>query len=482
MYKEHIKFVFLVLICPVVMLFGCNDDDTVGFIGDADTGPDRASLGTDFSNVPRRLIIQYNTENGLDLNNEASLLSQLAGVDIRYVRKSVGETRHVFRLEGRLAKADFLALLRRIAGRAGILSVEEDALLQPTFVPDDVSYWVQWHYYEATGGINAPAAWDQQTGTGVVVAVIDTGYVPHSDLDASILSDSGYDFISDTFVARDGDGRDPDASDPGDWMEARDCGPFNPLSSINSSWHGTHVAGTIAAATNNGLGVVGVAFDSKVLPVRALGRCGGYLSDIADAIVWASGGDVAGVPANQNPAQVINLSLGGGGACGGTNQDAIDAARANGATVVVAAGNSNDDVANHQPANCAGVISVAANDREGNRASYSNYGLTISVTAPGGETSPDAFNGVLSTLNSGSTTPGDETYAYYQGTSMAAPHVAGTVALIVAKNGSLTPDQIAQVLKDTARPLPGSCLGGCGAGIIDANAALTAVSSGPINP
>ncbi len=440
---------------------------------------DRSSLGNDFSNVPQRLIIQFDTENGRNWANEARVLSLFSGRDLAYVRKLGVERRHVFKLASRADRPRLQALLQRLQGRMGIVSVEEDVLMQPHFTPNDSAYGDQWHYFEATGGINAPAAWDQQTGGGAVVAVIDTGYVYHSDLDANMLP--GYDFISDATVANDGGGRDADASDPGDWMEPWDCGFFNPPSFIGSSWHGTHVAGTVAAVTNNSSGVSGVAFDAKVVPVRALGKCGGFLSDIADAVVWASGGSVAGAPANPNPAQVINMSLGGSGACDSTYQAAINAARANGATVVVSAGNSNDNAANYRPASCAGVVSVASNDRQGNRASYSNYGATVDVAAPGGETAQVAANGVLSTLNAGDRSPGAEAYAYYQGTSMAAPHVAGAAALMYASNPSLTPDQVEQALKDTARPLPGSCSGGCGAGIIDANAAVAAVSGGPVN-
>ena len=162
--------------------------------------------------------------------------------------------------------------------------------MRRTLTPNDTRYNEQWHYFEATGGINAPAAWDKSTGTGVVVGVIDTGYRPHADLAANLLP--GYDFISDTFVVNDGNGRDSDARDPGDWINAGECGPGDPATFEASSWHGTHVAGTIAAVTNNGNGVAGVAFNARVVPARVLGKCGGFTSDIADAIVWASGGTV----------------------------------------------------------------------------------------------------------------------------------------------------------------------------------------------
>lgn len=240
----------------------------------------------------------------------------------------------------------------------------------------------------------------------------------------------------------------------------------------------------MAAVGNNSIGVAGVAYNAKVLPVRVLGKCGGTSSDIADAIVWASGGSVRGVPANPNPAKVINLSLGGSGSCSQTYRRAISSANNRGTTVVVAAGNSNADAAGFSPANCAGVVTVAALDRDGNRAFYSNFGATVEVAAPGGEvrleTDPPGTrstpqNGILSTLNDGATTPGNPIYQTYMGTSMAAPHVAGLVALMLSRNPTLTPAQVLAALQANARPVPGTCTGGCGAGLVDAAATVAAV-------
>jgi serine protease len=212
--------------------------------------------------------------------------------------------------------------------------------------------------------------------------------------------------------------------------------------------------------------------------VRALGTCGGYTSDIADGIVWASGGTVFGAPFNANPARVINMSLGGSGACDSTTQSAIDGARSRGTVVVVASGNSNTDASGFSPANCAGVVSVASVDRNGSKAYYSNFGASVDVAAPGGDvTTGDGSNGVLSTLNSGTTTPGSDIYAYYQGTSMASPHVAGVAALMLAANGGLSADDVEAQLKSTARGFPGTC-SSCGTGIVDANAAVDAAIGG----
>ncbi len=365
------------------------------------------------------------------------------------------------------------AVIAALDADAATEYAELDAVLYPMAVPNDTRYNDQWHYFEATGGINGPAAWDLSTGAGVTVAVIDTGYRPHVDLDSKIVG--GYDFIGDTFVANDGNGRDSDASDPGDWTNYGDCYAGSPAS--NSSWHGTHVAGTIAAETNNNQDVAGVAWDADILPVRVLGRCGGYTSDIADGIVWASGGSVSGVPANANPAQVLNLSLGGSGSCPSTTQSAVNTARANGSTVVVAAGNSNANAANYTPASCSGVITVASTDRGGNRAYYSNYGSVVDLAAPGGETNVSSSDGVLSTLNTGTTTPAADSEAYYQGTSMATPHIAGVAALMYAADATITPDEVETTLESTARAFPGTC-SQCGAGIVDAFAAVDAVING----
>lgn len=331
-------------------------------------------------------------------------------------------------LDRRLERAELNALIAELAADPAVQYVEEDRILTKNLTPTDSRYNEQWGYFEAAGGINMPAAWDQTNGAGVVVAVIDTGYRPHADLVANIVG--GYDFISDATIGNDGNLRDSDARDPGDWTAAGECGPGQPAS--NSSWHGTHVAGTIAAVTNNATGVAGVAYGAKVLPLRGLGKCGGYTSDIADAIVWAAGGTVSGVPANPFPAKVINMSLGGGGACDTTTQNAINSARSRNATVVVAAGNENQNVSNSSPANCAGVIAVAAVGRNGGRAPYSNFGTLVDVAAPGGAQNTGTANGILSTLNAGLTVPGADSYAFYQGTSMATPHVAGAVALLYA--------------------------------------------------
>lgn len=401
---------------------------------------------------------------------QQSVLSRIAETDLRYKRSMALANRYVFEMPNVKKGFEIELAMQKLATAPGVLSVEKDIMFQP--MSNDTLYNNQWHYFEPTGGINLPDAWTKSTGSGIKVAVLDTGIIYHADLIDNLVG--GYDFISNVSVANDGGGRDGDPSDPGDWTSFGECGGNS--QARGSSWHGTHVAGTIAAVTNNNEGIAGVAPNADIVPIRVLGKCGGSLSDIADAIVWAAGGFVSGVPSNPYPAEVINMSLGGGSSCSSTYQAAINSAVNRGTTVVVAAGNSNANASSFSPASCSNVITVASNDRQGNRSYYSNYGSVVDVTAPGGETNSVTSNGVLSTLNSGSQGPSADTYEYYQGTSMAAPHVAGIVALMKASKTDATPAQIESALESSARPLPGSCSGGCGAGIADASAAIDAIN------
>ncbi len=398
-------------------------------------------------------------------------LSRGLGRNLAHVRRLAVGADLIEASGAALSSDEALAFLAQIAADPNVEYAEPNRMLQALLTPNDTRYAEQWHYFDTVAGMNLPAAWDVATGTGVTVAVLDTGITAHSDLSANLVA--GYDFVSDAASARDGNGRDSNPNDEGDWFGVNECGvPY----SQNSSWHGTHVAGTIAAVTNNASGVAGVAFGAKIQPVRVLAKCGGSTADIADAMVWASGGTVSGVTANPTPAKVINLSLGGGGACGSTFQNAVNSATSRGTVVVIAAGNSNADVSGFSPANCNNVVAVAASDKEGNRAQYSNYGALIDVTAPGGETATPT-KGVLSTLNSGTTTPGSASYAFYQGTSMAAPHVAGLSALILSK-ASKTPAEVETLLKGNTRPLAGTCSGGCGSGLVDSLKTMQAVTGG----
>lgn len=356
----------------------------------------------------------------------------------------------------------------RLAALEGIRFTEVNALRHAFAAPNDEHFSLQWHY----GALNLPAAWDVTQGaSSVVVAVIDTGILQHPDLVGRLLP--GADFISDASRARDGNGRDMDPTDPG-----------GDLPNGGSSWHGTHVAGTIGAASNNGSGVAGVDWQARILPVRVLGRGGGTDFDIAAGMTWSWGGAVPGMPANANPARVLNLSLGGAAGPSPTYQDVIDAGVATGAVFVIAAGNENENASTSRPCNQNNVICVGSTRISGARSSFSNYGAAVDVMAPGGETAEDVNgdgypDGVLSTTRNGN---GQYGYQFEQGTSMAAPHVAGVVALMKARNPSLGHAQVESILKSTANAAF-KCSQGCGAGMVNAHAAVLAaggqVATGP---
>ncbi|TDM05628.1 MAG: peptidase S8 [Ideonella sp. MAG2] len=410
-----------------------------------------------------RLVIRYRNANTRAQAYSAAQVSSAshaslfrAGLQAVAVHHSANGAQ-VLTLDRRRSLASLQATAAQLmADDPNILYAEPDFILQRQAAPSDPYYNLQWHYHEVSGGLRLPTAWDLSVGTGINVAVIDTGVRPHADLVANLLP--GADMISTASVAQDGDGRDMDATDVGDGCNGS-----------RSSWHGTHVAGTIAAVANNGIGGVGVAPGAKIVPVRALGCGGGYNSDIADGIAWAAGAAVPGVSNNQNPARVINLSLGGMSSCSATLQTAIDTARSRGAVVIVAAGNSNASANNFSPANCRGVITVAATTRAGGKAPYSNTGTVVDVAAPGGSMNTRSADGVLSTLNTGTTTAGSDSYQYYQGTSMATPHVAGAAALLLARRPTLLPYETETLIRSMVRAFPAACAS-CGTGIVDATA------------
>ncbi|MCB1633490.1 MAG: S8 family serine peptidase [Xanthomonadales bacterium] len=361
--------------------------------------------------------------------------------------------KHAYRLEGAQAeRMEWVLAIKALRTKAEVRYAEPNGLMQLQAVPNDPGYPFQWHYPQ----INLPQAWDITTGSPeVIVAVIDSGVSPHSDLAANVRYDLGVDLVSNPLASCDGDALqiDPDARDPGG-----EC--------ARNGFHGTHVAGTVAAITNNGMGVAGVAASSRIMPIRVAGSRGISDFDVAAGINWASGIGARGfAPARR--ANVINLSLGGAGSCPSTYQESINAARGRGLFVVAAAGNDNS-TGTYAPASCPGVINVAALDRNNNPAYYSNCHPTVSVAAPGGETSPEindpglfppfnpqsckpflggaatGLDGVLSTLGPGLSEP--EAYDAYQGTSMAAPHVAGVIALMKSVNPALTPSQFDTLL------------------------------------
>jgi serine protease len=369
-------------------------------------------------------------------------------------------------------------------------SLPEVEYAQPNFyyqaasTPVDPYYPQQWSYFEqgnsanqALGGIGLPTAWETTQGGNVVVAVIDTGILKdHPEISTSANVLPGYDMISELSMSNDNDGRDANPFDSGDATKAGECGRTAlglrwPLHDLPASWHGTHVAGTIGVGrSNDDQGMAGIAWKVSILPVRVLGRCGAKTRDINDAIRWAAGLPVLGAPLNPHPAKVINLSLGGFSSCAAapTTQSAIDDAIAAGATIVVAAGNEHDDASKYTPASCKGVITVAASDFRGQLAErYSNFGPVVDILAPGGDVQRDDNrdglpDGILSLVKGG--------HEYYNGTSMAAPHVAGVIALLLSVETDLTPAQVEAKLKNHARPRTEiECPKPCGAGLLDAS-------------
>jgi serine protease len=406
--------------------------------------------------------------------------------------KSISAQTHVMLSEAALSRADMRALARTIESDPRVEYAEIDERVYPAaFTPNDPDYATsQWNLKSPTapdseiGGANLPDAWglavggQSLNGSGVTVAVLDTGYRAHTELAANLVFPS-YDFVSadsaNNFgTAHDGDGRDADAQDPGDWG----CPSPPPAPLSNSTWHGTRVAGIIGAAGNNGIGTIGAAYGAKILPVRVLGVCGGFTSDIAAGIQWAAGLGVPGVPNNTaHIAKVINLSIGASGSCSATFQDAITAARNAGSVIVAATGNSDSGGATtiSSPANCNGVIAVTAHDRNGDSPNYANVGIGTSISAPGGS----GVDGIYSTSNSGTTIPIADTYTTGFGTSFAAPHVSAVAALLFQIRPTISPDAVLHYLTANARAFPtgGYCdvhRPNCGAGLLDSYGAATA--------
>ena len=409
-------------------------------------------------------------------------LAQKAGGAVSHSR-ALADGSHVIVLDAPLSAQSAQAALAKIAADPDVARVEIDRRAYVTAMPSDPMLPQQWNLIDAAGGINAPRAWDLATGDpGIPVAVLDTGILAHPDLAGRVVA--GYDFIADVRFANDGDGRDADPSDPGDWVTSAESatvgGPYQACAVTNSTWHGTSVAGTLGAAVNNGTGVSGVNWSSPIVNVRVLGKCGGALSDVADGLRWAAGLPVPGVPANPRPARVINLSMAGPGPCGPTLQSAVTDALAQGAVLVAAAGNGNDDVENYWPANCSGVIAVTATSRNGSRAFYASHGERVALAAPGG-----GIGGSIPTLrNSGTTVPDAAGYGYGQqvGSSLAAPHVSGALSLALAVDADLGAAELRWLFEATARPFPTvpseQCTPStCGAGIVDAADALSTLAS-----
>ena len=414
-----------------------------------------------------------------------SHLIAAGGMPLEYKRPMSGGA-HVIKLPFPMTSWQAQEFAATLSAQGNVTFAEADRRVYPmaAVTPNDPDYASQWHLQDPTqgnpGAANLPLAWgEMQNASSITVAVVDTGILNHADLNDNLVSGnttgSGYDFVSSSTYSNDGDVRDNNPSDPGDWnADTNLCGI------TNSSWHGTHIAGTIAAEGNNSQGVAGINWTAKVLNARALGRCGGYVSDVTDAIAWSAGEAIQGVPTNTNPAKVINLSLGSTGACSLSQQTAINTAIARGAVIVVAAGNEAGSISNSSPANCNNVIAVTALLASGDLVNGSNYGTLADIAAPGVN--------ILSTRDTGTQAPtNSNTYSTESGTSMATAHVSGVVSLMFAvqpalSNGAVPAGNVAgtieSLLKTAARSFPATsnCSGTtlCGAGMLDAYQAVIA--------
>lgn len=478
-------------------------------------------------------------------------VAETAGLAARHGRRMalsrpLGGRMSLVRLERTYSSAEMQQTLSALRADPRVAIAEPDRRVRAhAYTPNDPLFSGQWYLKSAQpAAIRADSAWDVTRGgnspaaSPVVVAVLDTGVrFDHPDLGRAIAGGKllpGYDFVSADKgglygTSNDGDGWDADPTDPGDYLTAADLAnpPFKGTGCgadgsddqpVNSSWHGTRVSGLIAAASDNSAGITGAGFNIRVLPVRVLGRCGGYDSDVLAGMYWAAGITlpppllISVPPANPYPAQVINMSLGGTGPCTELYAEAAREITARGVLLVVSAGNEGTAV--DSPANCAGAVAVAGLRQAGSKVGYSNLGSEVAIGAPAGNCvyvlagEPCLFS-LDTTTNLGLTTPTTSTYTdQYNsnvGTSFAAPLVAATAGLMKAVNPRLTPAQLVARLKQSARPFPttfapeipgqpapsppacvspsvdplqdGPCVCNtqvCGAGMLDAGAAVTA--------
>lgn len=470
------------------------------------SGPPRAAIAVEPPPVTQ-LIVKYKEdaadqakasfaeESAAKSHARAASISSRTGVSLKFHRAMSGRS-EVLALPTKMSVAAAQALAAQIALDRSVEYAEPDYVMESTAPPPNDYHWpYQWSLSGAFSGslipsyvvqpiqvhplasIDVLSAWNWSLGSRVVVGVVDTGVTAHGDLSPNLLP--GYNFVSDPSNSPDGLGRGPGGWDPGTF------GVCNGVSK-NSSWHGTHVAGIIAAVANDAYGIAGVAPQARLISARALGTCGvGNTTDVVDAMRWLAGLPVSGVPSNPYPAKVINLSLGAETPCSSTYRRAISDVQMAGAVVVVSSGNDSTLTTTppiRSPAACPGVIAVGSHNAEGDMTVYSSVGAEVSVTAPGGgfgvrRAGVGGFvqvgSGVRikSDFNFGTTTPTTAAVEWLQGTSMAAPHVSGAAALLISRYPSLSPSRVKAALQQGANLWPSYswCWVGdeCGAGMLD---------------
>ncbi|HZF26495.1 MAG TPA: S8 family serine peptidase [Steroidobacteraceae bacterium] len=429
--------------------------------------------------APDRIIVKWRASASIASAKQAPATAEinaipaLAGMHVQSVTQ-IAPRLQLLRLEQPLSAADLQQTLERLSADPGVEYAVPDRRRWPHLVPSDSLFTTQWYLQSAQlSGIRASTAWDTTTGSaGTVIAVLDTGVrfnhpdLGHAEQGGKLLA--GYDFIAGEsatsfLVANDGDGRDSDPSDPGDWIDAGDQqnAEFSSCPVSDSSWHGTRVAGIIGAATNNGIGMAGITWNAWILPVRVLGKCGGFDSDIMAGMRWAAGLSVSGVPDNPHPANIINMSLGADGACNAAYADVINELTARGVVVMASAGNDGTFI--DSPANCAGVMAVVGLRQAGTKVGFSSLGLDAGIGAPGGNCvnigagQPCLFS-INTTSDVGRTAPAGPTYTdqfnFSVGTSFSSPIVAGAAGLMHAVNARLPPALVIARLKQSAAPFP----------------------------
>ena len=420
-----------------------------------------------------RIIVQWRvSQDGIAPQQKARALS-LKAKSTFDVHSRVGPRMDVLKLERRLLGGELAETLSELNANPAVEFAAPDFRRQAHALPNDALVSSQWYLLDSeVSALRAEAAWDITTGsTGTVVAVLDTGIrYDHPDLFTASSGGKllpGYDFVAGEsatsfLAANDGDGRDSDPSDPGDWVSSSDVSNpvFEECELSDSSWHGTRVAGVIAARSGNSAGIAGVAWNAWILPVRVLGKCGGRDSDIMAAMRWAGGLEVPGIPANPYPAKVINLSFGGSSTCTSAYQSIASELAAHGVLIVASAGNEGGSVS--APANCTGVLGVTGVRHVGTKVGFSNLGPAVDIAAPGGNCvningGPCLFS-IVTTTNRGRTGPGASTYTdavnFNVGTSFSAPLVAGTAALMHAVNAHLGPAELTERIRRGASSFP----------------------------